>query len=260
MQKILVWHTTKSMAYLKEKAKILPASQQVALSLMISVFLHRNSIPKSQRSRFLADKGLSFLKFQLDVDLKRVAQLLYPDGSVKRPREAKADWIARFKQEAQNLCANVDGIAGIRLDGDVLYFLFDPKFGRSLYTVQMPSPLEVPVTLMRMPDSRICQHAFVVNLTLLWDKKMNRSGAVSYMFKIWSLLALTGLESLDSWNQHDKHHTGPKEWFTRCVQRAVEGYDLFAVNADLDQPKKGIAKNSNMQITTRFSFDSEGCN
>lgn len=254
MDKIKIFQTAKTMAYIMQQAKVLPVRQLIVLDLLLSVFCVRNRVAPKERARAIAAGDYSFLKCWLDVDLKKLAHIIYPKGCYKHPWLARSRWIKSFADEAQKLCEVCEAIEEVALDGTVLAFKLNSRVVVPLYDVKMPSPLEVPVCLYRMPDSRISPNAFSVNKALICDRKMNRGDQASYGIKLRSFLHFTGPESPLGWKDSEGHSIdGQRMWFYRHVKRAVEGYKLFGVSIDLS---KAVNLEHKIYITPRFDMKS----
>ena len=254
MDKIKIFQTAKTMAYIMQQAKVLPVRQLIVLDLLLSVFCVRNKVAPKERARAIAAGDYSFLKCWLDVDLKRLSHIIYPKGCCKRPWEARAGWIKSFAEEAKKLCEVCEAVDEVQLDGTVLAFKLNSGVVVPLYDVKMPSPLEVPVCLYRMPDSRISPNAFSVNKALICDRKMNRNDQASYGIKLRSFLHFTGLESPLGWKRDESRKIdGQRMWFYEYVKRAVEGYKLFGVSIDLS---KAVNVEYKIYITPKFDTKS----
>lgn len=104
METIEIFSTSAWSDWLLSQSQFLTVRQQIVLDLLMSVFFKRNRIPPKQRAKVIKTGDYSFMRYWLEVDLNRIAKFLYPKGSVKRPWEARARWIRRFVEEAQNLC------------------------------------------------------------------------------------------------------------------------------------------------------------
>lgn len=250
MDKIEIFYTAKWSEYLLQQSEVLTVRQQIVLDFLMSVFFRRNKVKPEDRAKVIASKDYSFMRACLDVDLARVAKLLYPKGSVKRPWRERLHWIQSFVEEAQGLCEVCNLLESAELEDTVLKFKLRYHLVCPFYTVKLPSPMWVPVVLYRFPDSRVSPNAFIVNRALIRDHKMNRKDQQSYDLKLRSLLYFTGLQRPVAWKKSpDRRTAGKVVWFNDHIKRAIEGYGLFTVAMDLS---KNISTEHPVSITVRY--------
>lgn len=235
-----IYQTQYSAQFLLSMARDLTSSEQRVLDLMMSILLVKNISHGAARDKVLASGNLDCQRYNMIVDLRKLARVVYAPDSISRVRDMRLRWTRKFVEICHGFMDR--GILFSHLDssGAVLNFGLNKDTADYIYEAAMPAPLIAPAELYRFP--RYCDYterAFLVNRMLLLDLKMNakkRKYEREYCFTIPTLCKFSGLIRPEEWTQHKSksesmsanRNEGLYLWEERHLMPTVGAFGIFS--------------------------------
>lgn len=204
------------------------------MDLMMSILLVRNISHGAARDKVLASGELDCQRYNMIVDLRKLARAVYAPDSISRVRDMRLRWTRKFTEICHGLMDRDILFSHLDSSGAVLNFGLNKDTADYIYEAAMPAPLIAPAELYRFP--RYCDYterAFLVNRMLLLDLKMNakkREYEREYCFTIPTLCKFSGLIRPEEWTQHKNKpiQEGLKMWEERHLMPTVGAFGIFS--------------------------------